>query len=100
MKVGSRSVIVIAVVLTLGFLRLGFWQLGRLHERRTLNAELVSRAVAAAVSPSELPADTASAHYRKISLDGSYDYAHEIILTLRSRDGSPGVNIVTPVRLA
>lgn len=98
MKVGSRSVIVIAVVVTLVFLRFGFWQLGRLHERRALNAELASRAVAAPVSPSELPTDTASAHYRKVSVEGTYDYANEIILTLRSRDGSPGVNIVTPVR--
>jgi surfeit locus 1 family protein len=100
MKVGSRSVIAIAVVVTLVFLRFGFWQLGRLHERRALNAELASRAVAAPVSPSELPLDTASAHYRKVSLNGAYDYANEIILTLRSRDGSPGVNIVTPVRFA
>src|ERR1700675_3642607 len=100
MKLGSHSIVVIAAVLTLGFLRLGFWQLGRLHDRRALNAELASRAVAAPVSPSELPTDTAAAHYRKVSLDGTYDYTNEIILTLRSRDGSPGVNIVTPVRLA
>ena len=100
MKVQSRSVIAIAVVLTLGFLRLGFWQLGRLHDRRALNAELASRAVAAPISPSELPTDTAAAHYRKVSIDGTYDYTNEIILTLRSRDGSPGVNIVTPVHLA
>lgn len=29
---------------------------------------------------------------------GAYDYASEIVLTLRGRDGSPGVNLITPLR--
>ncbi|MEO7683406.1 MAG: SURF1 family protein [Gemmatimonadaceae bacterium] len=99
MKVGSRPVIVLAVVLTAVFIRLGFWQLGRLQERKSVNASLTSRAIAPAVPISGLPTDTANAHYRRVSAQGEYDYASEIVLTLRSRDGSPGVNIVTPVRL-
>ena len=98
MKVEARPLIVIAVVLALGFMRLGLWQVGRLQQRQTLNAELASRAVAPAEPISELPTDTANAHYRRVSVQGQYDYANEIVLTLRSRDGSPGVNIVTPVR--
>ncbi|HUQ20103.1 MAG TPA: SURF1 family protein [Gemmatimonadaceae bacterium] len=98
MKVGSRAVIVIAAVLTLVFLRLGFWQVSRLKDRKALNAELASRARHAAIPISELPTDTAKAHYRRVDISGTYDYENEIILTLRSRDGSPGVNIITPVR--
>jgi surfeit locus 1 family protein len=100
MKVGSRAVVLIAVVFTLIFLRLGFWQLSRLRERQALNAELASRAVAPPVPLSQLPIDTANAHYRRVSVQGEYDYTNEIVLTLRSRDGSPGVNIVTPARLS
>jgi surfeit locus 1 family protein len=100
MKVGPRAVIVIAAILTLVFLRLGFWQLSRLSERKHLNAELASRAADPAIRVSQLPTDTANAHYRRVSVDGEYDYANEIVLTFRSREGSPGVNIVTPVRLA
>ena len=100
MKVPPRALIAVAVILALVFSRLGFWQLGRMHQRQALNAELASRAVGTAVPISQLPTDTANAHYRKVSLDGVYDYANEIVLTLRSRDGSPGVNLVTPVRLA
>src|SRR6476660_5335981 len=99
MKVAERPLIVVAVVLTLGFMRLGGWQLARLHQRQRLNAELASRAVDPAVSISLLPTDTANAHYRRVSVQGTYDYGNEIVLTLRSRDGSPGVNIVTPLKL-
>jgi surfeit locus 1 family protein len=99
MKVGARTLMLIAAVITVVFLRLGFWQLSRLRERQTLNAELASRAVDSPVAISQLPIDTANAHYRRVSVKGAYDYPNEIVLTLRSRDGSPGVNIVTPVRL-
>ncbi len=98
MKIGARPLALLALVIAAIFTRLGFWQLGRLNERRALNAELASRAVAPAAPISQLPADTANAHYRRVSVDGAYDYDNEIILTLRSRDGSPGVNIVTPIR--
>lgn len=97
MKVPQRTVILIAAVLTLAFLRLGFWQLSRLRDRKALNAELASRAEQQPIPISQLPTDTASAHYRRVAVNGTYDYANEILLTLRSRDGSPGVNIVTPV---
>lgn len=99
MKIGTRPLAVLALVLAAGFTRLGIWQLSRLHDRRALNAELASRAVAPAVPISRLPVDTANAHYRRVSVEGAYDYANEIKLTLRSRDGSPGIDIVTPVRL-
>lgn len=100
MKVGSRPLILIAFIVTVVFIRLGFWQLSRLNERRAVNAALASLAVAPAVPISQLPTDTANAHYRRVSVQGEYDYANEIVLTLRSRSGSPGVNIVTPLRVS
>lgn len=99
MKVGFSLVVLAAVVITAVFVRLGLWQLDRLHERQRVNAGLASRAVAPPVPISQLPTDTANAHYRRVSVQGAYDYSNETVLTLRSRDGSPGVNIITPVRL-
>lgn len=90
----------LAIVIAAVFARFGFWQLSRLHDRRLLNAELASRAVQPAVPISRLPVDTAQAHYRRVRVSGTYDYADEIILSLRSRNGSPGVNLVTPLKLA
>ncbi len=100
MKIGRRAIVLIASLLALGFLWLGFWQIGRLRVRQAANASLAARAIAPPSTISQLPTDTAKAHYRRVSLAGTYDYASEIVLTLRSRDGSPGVNIVTPARLA
>lgn len=77
---------------------LGFWQLRRLSARRAANALLASRRFAPEVPLDSLPSDTAAAHFRRVRIRGAYDYANEIVLTLRVRNGSPGVNILTPVR--
>jgi surfeit locus 1 family protein len=79
-------------------IRLGIWQLSRLAERKELNGELLSRAETRPVELAALPRDTGQAHFRRVRLAGTYDYDHEITLTNRSRNGSPGVNILTPLK--
>jgi surfeit locus 1 family protein len=91
---------VVAVGFAILCVSLGFWQLRRLAERKRQNAFLASRRVAVPVGLDELPRDTALAHFRKVRFAGVADYQHEIVLTLRGREGSPGVNIITPVRRA
>lgn len=81
-------------------IRLGVWQLSRLSERRAFNDELRARAATAPIDVRNLPPDTAAAHFRRVRISGDYDFDHEIIVTNRSREGSPGVNIITPVRIA
>ena len=76
---------------------LGFWQLRRLSSRQKQNAVLAARRLAPEAEIDSLPADTALAHFRKVHIRGSYDYPQQIILTLRGRGGSPGVNILTPL---
>ena len=80
--------------------RLGIWQLDRLSERREFNDRLRSRAEMPPIAFSELPRDTAEARYRRVRITGTYDFDHQFALTTRSRIGSPGVNIITPVRIA
>lgn len=82
------------------FLRLGFWQISRLHERVARNAEIASQQLDAPVRFHSLPSDTALAHYRAARLEGRFDYAHELVLASRSRRGSPGVELLTPVIVA
>jgi surfeit locus 1 family protein len=79
---------------------LGFWQLRRLAERRRANELLVSRRFAGELQLDSVPSDTAKAHFRRARVRGTYDYPNEIILTLRGRNGSPGINILTPIRRA
>jgi surfeit locus 1 family protein len=90
----------IAALFAALFVRLGFWQIERLRERQAYNEPIEARAGLAPVEREELPRDLEAARHRRVRLSGTYDYAHEIVLTLRSREGSPGVNLLTPLRIA
>lgn len=89
-----------AIILAVIFSSLGFWQLRRLAERRAQNKTLSSRRFDAPVSMAAIGADTSAAHFRRVRVTGAYDYANEFALTLRTRNGSPGVDIITPLSRA
>jgi surfeit locus 1 family protein len=96
----TYSLLALAGVAALICARLGVWQLSRLGERRALNAGVAARLRQPPVAPWQLPADTAAQRYRRVRLAGRAEYARELVLVNRSRDGSPGLHIVTPVRVA
>ena len=80
MKIPARTAafVALSIVFAALFVRLGFWQLARLEERK---AENVRRRT----------------EIRRDTIVGVPDYAHETIIKRRSNNGSPGVHIVTPV---
>ncbi len=90
----------LAVVAAATFISSGFWQLRRLDSRKQHNSLLASRRFAPEVAPETLPPDTAAARFRRVRLHGVFDYSSEVVHTLRGRSGSPGVNILTPLRRA
>lgn len=98
----TRQILFITCAAIFGALciRLGFWQLHRLGERKKRNAQLVSRMNLAPVDVTALPRDTGQARFRRVRLEGRYDYAHETVLAYRERNGAPGVDIITPLRMA
>lgn len=83
-----------------GCVRLGVWQVSRLHQRRARNALVAARLDSAEVDVRALPPDSAAARFRRVRVTGTPDYAHELIYAARSHSGSPGVNFLTPVRVA
>jgi surfeit locus 1 family protein len=87
---------VVAVLAATLFVRLGFWQLDRLGQRRERNSLLAARSAAAPAPWS----DTTAVRYRRVRISGVPDYEREIVLVGRSRGGSPGVNLITPLRFA
>ena len=91
--------IVLAVLAAALFARLGLWQLSRLRERQAFNTVVESRLDSAETAFARLPRDPAAARFRRVRLEGTWDAAHEVVVTGRSRNGSPGVHILTPVRL-
>jgi surfeit locus 1 family protein len=91
---------IISIALSALFIRLGIWQLDRLTWRRGLNAEVASHIASPPVPIDQLPHDSAAMRYRRVQLSGVFDYANEIVITQRIRGGSPGVNLLTPLRVA
>lgn len=87
----------LAIVTAALCIRLGVWQLNRLAQRRAHNAILAARLQAPPVALAALPADS-TVRYRRVHVSGTYDFDHEIVLTGRTRNGSPGVNLITPLR--
>lgn len=99
----SRRTIIFCVFAVLAaflFVRLGFWQLARLHAKVERNAAIAVQQRQATVQFASLPRDTATAHYRRASASGVFDYTAELVASGRTHQGSPGADLVTPLRLA
>jgi surfeit locus 1 family protein len=94
------SLLALAVVAAAVCVRLGIWQLSRLAERRARNADVAARLTQPPTTRDRLPADTAARHDRRVRVMGVPLYDREFVLVNRTRNGSPGVHIVTPVRVA
>ena len=95
----TRTFVLLAALLAGLFTRLGFWQLARHQERKAFNADRAAR-LAAAAAPFDSVRRLREGWLRQSILEGEPDYEREFVITGRSRNGSPGVHIMTPVRLA
>jgi surfeit locus 1 family protein len=91
---------VVALLVAAVCVRLGLWQLDRLSQRRSRNSMLAARL---ALPPLELrsgrvPLD--SVRQRRVVARGMYDYSRERAWPGRSFQGTPGVALITPLRLS
>lgn len=77
-------------------MRLGVWQLDRLDERRAFNDRVSTALAFEAVPLDGLLATGADPAYRRVSVTGSWDPIHEVILYGRALDGRPGNHVLTP----
>ncbi len=100
---GRWLIATLIVLLAIGVMvRLGVWQLDRLQGRRAANAA-IERQISAPPLPLDsrtaATIDPASLTFRRVSLRGTWDYAHEVELRYRSYDGQAGIHLLTPLRL-
>lgn len=107
MTVTPRGIVAALLVLVVAAvcIRLGFWQLDRLDQRRARNIQ-IEEALAAPVIPLDseglgsFEQDPLAFVNRRVRLRGRYDPEHEIVLRGRARGGRPGVHVVTPLRIS
>jgi surfeit locus 1 family protein len=95
----TTAFVIFALAVAAGCVRLGFWQLDRLHTRRARNAEVTARLAMPPQAVAQLLASKDSLSFRRATATGTYDFANEVVLALRTHEGSPGVNLVTPLRI-
>jgi surfeit locus 1 family protein len=96
---------IIAVLVIVLFVNLGFWQLRRLDEKRDRNAAIEERGsqpvqpVGEVVDPRTGFDEVDGLEYRRASARGRYDAEGEVRIRSRSLDGRPGVWVVTPLQV-
>lgn len=91
------TLLVIAGVLVL--IRLGLWQLDRHEQRRAFNQFVADRwrQEPFDLANNPLPDDLHELEYRRVQVEGVFDYDHQILLTNQIHSGAPGVNLITPL---
>lgn len=79
--------------------RLGFWQLDRLSQRRATNACIEARMAEQPVRLTGAVAGAVDLEYHRVVVRGEFDPTHSIGLANRARNDEPGVHLVTPLRM-
>ena len=100
MRLRSLIAVLFAVIVAAVCVRLGLWQLDRHRQRQAINALAVERMREPPVRSVEaFGGDTGAARYRPVEISGTWDFEHEFVLINRTSRGSPGVNLLTPLRI-
>jgi surfeit locus 1 family protein len=98
-KRSTIAFLIVAICLAAGCIRLGIWQLDRRKQRLAMNTRIESRMNAPARPVTAIDRDTIESRFATVIVSGVPDYGHEVVLTHRGHNGSPGVDVLTPVRL-
>ncbi len=80
------------------FVYLGFWQLDRHAQKRSYNTLLAERwrQEPFDLNQERLPDDLRALEYRRITADGYFDYANQLVLKSQVYRDAPGIVLVTP----
>jgi surfeit locus 1 family protein len=99
--VSSRPwlILIPALLVAAVCVRLGVWQLDRLHQRRARNAAIIAATALPAIELNTGGTGSIRTN-RRARATGSFDRSHEVVLRSFEYQGAPGVRVVTPLRLA
>lgn len=95
------------VILAMGVMvRLGFWQLDRLEQRRAFNARVQAQVdepaldlQAALSSGSVTPEMLVEMEYREVVVVGEFDHSQEVVLRNQAWENQLGVHLYTPLKI-
>ena len=79
--------------------RLGFWQVERLRDRKAANAAVAEARLSPAVDLTTAERVTDVRSGQAVAARGTYDFEHEVVVMGRVLGGTPGVHVLTPLRL-
>jgi surfeit locus 1 family protein len=80
--------------------RLGFWQLDRLEQRRAFNAHVEAmRAAEPLILAGQSANDLTTMEYRAVAVSGTYDFENQVALRNRYYQNESGFNLLTPLLL-
>jgi surfeit locus 1 family protein len=98
----SLKITIIGSILILCMLRLSYWQWQR-HLSKIEYIKILQQRIEMPISNiNELlnkNTDYSSIPYRRMYIEGEYDFSHEMLLRNRRLDGNPGVFVITPLKL-
>ncbi len=95
-----RWATLLVLVLTAVFIRLGIWQLDRLEQRRAQNAAIVAVLDTPPYQMDTAPMpDAQQIPGRWVTVTGTYDLDHQMLLILQNWQNRAGVNLITPLLL-
>jgi surfeit locus 1 family protein len=100
-KMFSRSWLAATLLVFLGTgicIRLGIWQLDRLKQRRTFNAQVTSmRATDPLDLNQNIPPDISSMEWRATTVTGKYDFENQVALRNQYNGDQYGYHLITPL---
>ena len=93
----------VTLMFLLLFVRLGIWQLNRLHERRSYNAIISANLAAPAASYTDVvqasatPVVTSALEWRPVEITGRWALTHQVLLRNRTFQSVNGYEVITPL---
>src|SRR5262245_8451031 len=96
MRARALLIGVAVAVVAAACVRLGFWQLSRLEQKRALNDRTRVALLREPVAFGAVPAESLIG--RRVLVHGAFDESRQLLLAARTDGGGPGVHVVTPLR--
>jgi len=100
-KTNIRLVPLLAFLLVFPTLiALGFWQLDRAEQKRSLQAKYDARMSDEPITIGDELKKPADLQFHRVSIAGYYDESHTVFLDNRVHKGVPGYYVITPLKLS